>query len=157
VDSISFCLSKGLGTPVGSIVCGTRDFIHSARRARKLLGGGMRQAGVLAVCGLYALEYNIERLAEDHTKARVLADAIRTIPQLQLSPDTVDSNIIFFHVKSAKFNADQFVARMAEKGVRFSGDEVYHRVRAITHLDVSMEQIHETISHMKAAVNELEA
>ena len=157
MDSVSFCLSKGLGTPVGSVVCGTREFIHSARRARKLLGGGMRQAGVLAICGLYALEYNIARLAEDHANARILAEAIRGMPQLQLSPSDVQTNILFFNVVSPKFTNEQFAARMSDKGVKFSGDEVYHRIRAITHLDVSTEQIHETIAHMKEAIAELEA
>ena len=157
VDSVSVCLSKGLGTPVGSVVAGTRDFIYRARRARKMLGGGMRQAGVLAVCGIYALEHNIARLAEDHAAAAALSAGLGSIPQLELAP-AATTNILFFTVRdSAKFNREQFVAAMAGKGVQFSTDELSRRIRAITHLDVSAEQINMVVQLAKEAVAELEA
>lgn len=157
VDSVSVCLSKGLGTPVGSVVSGSAEFIHAARRARKLLGGGMRQAGVLAVCGLYALDNNIARLSEDHTKAAALAEGIRAIPALKMHTDPVQTNIIFFNVVSPKFNREQFLEKMSENGVRFSSDETSKRCRAITHLDVSMEEIQVTLEKIRAVVAELEA
>ena len=94
---------------------------------------------MLAVCGLYAIDNNIARLKEDHEKARVLADGIRSIPALELAPSTVPTNILFFNVKSTKFSRDQFVEKMAEHGVRFSTNELSDHCRAITHLDVSLE------------------
>ena len=89
---------QGLGAPIGSVVAGSKEFIDKARRVRKQLGGGMRQAGILAAGGLYALENNVARLAEDHKHAKLLADAIRATTALKLSPDNVQSNIIFFEV-----------------------------------------------------------
>ena len=97
-DTVSVCFSKGLGAPVGSALCGPADLIRQARRHRKALGGGMRQAGIIAAGALYALEHHIDRLAEDHDNARILADAIRETPGLTLDPDIVDTNIVIFEV-----------------------------------------------------------
>src|SRR5439155_17697234 len=92
-DSVSVCFSKGLGAPVGSALAGTRDFVVQARRIRKLFGGGMRQAGILAAAALYALDHNVERLAEDHRHARVIAEAIADTPSLRLDPPEVETNL----------------------------------------------------------------
>jgi len=156
VDSVSFCLSKGLGTPVGSVVSGSAAFIARARRARKLLGGGMRQAGVLAVCGLYALENNIVRLAEDHANAQILAEGIRSTPGLKLVPETVESNIIFFASSSPRFTSLQLQAALKARDVRVSDDEFSDRLRAIVHLDVSHDDILKSVAAIKEAVAELD-
>ncbi|MBT3275208.1 MAG: low specificity L-threonine aldolase [Spirochaetales bacterium] len=95
-DTVTFCLSKGLGAPVGSMLCGTADFIAEARRVRKLLGGGMRQAGVLAAAGIYALDNNIDRLAEDHENARSLAAVLSRMAWVDLKPESIETNIIYF-------------------------------------------------------------
>src|SRR5206468_11896101 len=97
-DTVSVCFSKGLGAPIGSALCGPRDFITRARRVRKLFGGGMRQAGVAAAGALFALENHVERLAEDHRNARVIAQAVAQTPGLRLVPPEVETNLIFFHV-----------------------------------------------------------
>jgi threonine aldolase len=97
-DSVTFCLSKGLCAPVGSVLCGSQEFIAKARRLRKLLGGGMRQAGILAAAGIVALEQMVDRLAEDHARARRLAEGLRRIPGLQLDPHTPYTNMVFLNL-----------------------------------------------------------
>jgi threonine aldolase len=139
-DTVSICFSKGLGAPVGSALCGQAEMIHKARRHRKALGGGMRQAGIIAAGALYALDHHIERLADDHEKARVLADAIRETPGLTLDPDVVDTNIVIFKIAPQLGTATEFTAKLREQGVQLNGVGRY-RIRAVTHLDVTMEQI----------------
>jgi threonine aldolase len=138
-DTVSICFSKGLGAPVGSALCGPADMIRRARRIRKPLGGGMRQAGIIAAGALYALEHNVERLADDHQHARILADAIRQAPGLSLDPEFVDTNIVFFKVDEEMGTAAAFVARLRDEGVLTMalGPQ---RIRAVTHLDVSRVQ-----------------
>src|SRR5690606_39301895 len=116
-DTVSVCFSKGLGAPVGSALAGTKEMIREARRHRKLFGGGMRQAGIIAAGALYALENNIARLADDHANAQILAEAIRDIDGLTLQPDQVDTNIVIFHVDPTLGTAAEFVARLKEHGV----------------------------------------
>jgi threonine aldolase len=135
-DSVSVCFSKGLGAPVGSALAGPRDFIARARRSRKLLGGGMRQAGVLAAAALYALDHHVERLAEDHDNARVLAEAIALVPGLRLDPPEVDTNLVFFVVDPALGTARDVAAALKERGV-LVGATAPQKIRACTHLDVS--------------------
>ena len=139
-DTVSVCFSKGLGAPVGSALAGTREQIASARRHRKLFGGGMRQVGIIAAGALYALENNIDRLAEDHAHAQLLADAIRNHAKLSLYPDIVDTNIVIFHVDPSLGTAAKFAARLEERGVLTIpfGAQL---VRAVTHLDVSKTDI----------------
>jgi len=139
-DTVSICFSKGLGAPVGSALCGSADAIRRARRVRKVLGGSMRQAGIIAAGALYALEHNIERLAEDHEKARTLADAIRETPGLTLDPDVVDTNIVIFKIAPELGTAAEFTERLAEHGVLMY-DVARQHIRAVTHLDVTMEQV----------------
>jgi threonine aldolase len=139
-DTISVCFSKGLGAPVGSALVGPADLIRQARRHRKALGGGMRQAGIIAAGALYALEHNIDRLAEDHQNARILADAIRATPGLKLDPEVVDTNIVIFEVDPELGTAAAFSARLRDEGVLMNANSP-QRIRAVTHLDVSREQV----------------
>ncbi len=134
---MSVCFSKGLGAPVGSALCGPAELIRKARRHRKALGGAMRQAGIIAAGALYALDHHIERLAEDHEKARVLADAIRQTPGLTLDPDVVDTNIVIFKIAPQLGTAAEFTAKLREQGVLMN-PAGRHRIRAVTHLDVSL-------------------
>lgn len=143
-DSVSFCLSKGLAAPVGSLVCGTRDFIAEARRARKLLGGGMRQAGVLAAAGIVALEEMVERLADDHAHAQKLARGLAEIPGVSIDPDQVPTNILFFEVTRAGMTPQDFVQRIEAKGVRML-PTVARKVRAVTHYQITSEDIDQAL------------
>jgi threonine aldolase len=135
-DTVSVCFSKGLGAPVGSALAGSVDLIRKARRYRKLLGGGMRQAGIIAAGALFALEHHVERLAEDHANAQRLAEAIRRIDGLSLEPEQVDTNIVIFAVSPTLGPADRFVARLARHGLLMLAIN-NRQVRAVTHLDVT--------------------
>ncbi|MGD9635251.1 MAG: low-specificity L-threonine aldolase [Pirellulales bacterium] len=139
-DTVSVCFSKGLGAPVGSALCGPAELIRRARRHRKALGGGMRQAGIIAAGALYALEHHIDRLAEDHEKARLLAAAIRETPGLALDPDIVETNIVIFKLAPELGPAAAFTAKLREQGILMNAVGP-QRIRAVTHLDVSLEQI----------------
>ncbi len=139
-DTVSLCLSKGLGAPVGSILAGTQEKITLARRHRKLFGGGMRQAGVIAAGGLYALQHNIERLAEDHQNALVLANAVRAAEGLRLEPPRVDTNMVLFRVAQWLATAPDFAASLESHGVRCLAI-CPEQIRLVTHLDVSREQV----------------
>ena len=144
VDSVSMCFSKGLGAPIGSIVAGTKPFIERCHRFRKMFGGGMRQVGILAAAALYALDHNVERLAEDHANARRLADEIAELPGIVLDPETVETNIVIFDVQPQLGSAEQFVGQLRERGVWMFATGP-NRLRAVTHLDVSREQIDRAI------------
>lgn len=149
-DTVSVCFSKGLGAPVGSALAGPRDLIRAARRVRKLLGGGMRQAGAIAAGALYALEHHVERLAEDHRNAQVLARAIRETPGLRLVPAEVDTNLVWFRVDPALGTARDLVQRLRERGVlaHAAGPQT---VRACTHLDVSAAQVERAADILRQA------
>ena len=134
-DSVSICLSKGLGAPVGSVLIGRRDLIDTARRNRKMLGGGMRQAGILAAAGLYALEHNVARMADDHRRAKRLAEGLAAHSQLQVT--TPDTNIVF--VDAAPEVAKPLSAFLAEKGIGITG--FYGNQRWVTHIDIDDEAI----------------
>ncbi|MDF3126408.1 low-specificity L-threonine aldolase [Rheinheimera sp. 1928-s] len=154
-DSLSLCLSKGLGAPVGSLLLGSHAFIQQARRLRKMLGGGMRQAGVLAAAGLYALQNNIQRLAEDHQHARQLADGLQHIaaehPLLKgkLELVSVHTNILFTDI--AVEVAEPLLAYLSEQGIKLTSsnynkaDHYYKRVRWVTHLDIKVTDIQSTL------------
>ncbi len=133
VDSITFCLSKGLGAPVGSVLCGSAAFIERARQNRKMLGGGMRQAGWIAGAGLIALEQHVDRLAEDHENARVLGEHLREMPGLRLSPERVYTNMVFLDVADTGLTPQEVTRRLAEHDVQvLPFDET--RLRLVTHL-----------------------
>jgi threonine aldolase len=138
-DTVSVCFSKGLGAPVGSALSGPREFITRARRVRKLFGGGMRQAGVIAAAALYALEHHIERLAEDHRNARLIAEAIADTPGLRLETPEVETNLIWFTVERSLGSAREVAKALSERGVlvHVGGPQT---LRACTHLDVSAAQ-----------------
>lgn len=138
-DTVSVCFSKGLGAPVGSALTGPADFIARARRIRKLFGGGMRQAGVLAAAALHALEHHVERLAEDHRNARVIAAAVADTPGLQLRPAEVHTNLIWFEVAAELGTAQALAARLRQRGVLVQA-AAPQTIRACTHLDVSAAQ-----------------
>jgi threonine aldolase len=139
VDSLTFCLSKGLGAPVGSVICGRRDFIARARRVRKMIGGGMRQAGVLAAAGIVALETMVERLAEDHAHARRLAEGLTTLPGLRVDLATVETNIVRFQMTSAERATELVTGCLARKvKVHHAGPAA---IRCVTHKDVDAEDI----------------
>jgi threonine aldolase len=138
VDSVMFCLSKGLSAPVGSMLVGSSDFIAEARRMRKLLGGGMRQAGIIAAAGIVALNEMVERLAEDHANARKLADGLAHIPGVAVDPATVESNMVFFG--AADGDNARLVEAVAGHGLLFSGSDD-GRIRAVTHYGIAAEDI----------------
>ncbi|MFN5466996.1 MAG: threonine aldolase family protein [Pirellulaceae bacterium] len=139
-DSVSICFSKGLGAPVGSALAGSKPFIQAARRARKLFGGGMRQAGVLAAAALYALEHHRERLVEDHQNAQKLADAVARCNALTCDPARIDSNIVIVQVDPRRGTAKQLVEQLREHGV-LAMPFGPQSIRMVTHLDLSSSQI----------------
>ena len=140
-ETVTFCLSKGLGAPAGSLIA-TDDpkLLERLRRFRRMYGGAMRQAGILAAAGLYALEHNIHRLAQDHANARRLAALLQQIPAVSINPDTVATNILFFDLHSSRLSVAEFVATLKQEGVLLNavGGTT---CRAVTHLDVSAEAI----------------
>ena len=143
-DTVSFCLSKGLGAPVGSLLVGPRAVIDKARRWRKVLGGGMRQAGILAAAGILALTHHVERLAEDHENARRLAEGLAEIEELGIDPEKVQTNMVFFKLEKSIFTALQ--RDLNEQGILISGRD---RVRLVTHLDVTRDDVEEVIKAFK--------
>ena len=146
-DSVTFCLSKGLGCPVGSILCGSRDFIAEARRYRKMLGGGMRQAGVLAAAGVYALENMVQRLAEDHQNARIAAERLADVPGIALAPPP-QTNLVYFTVEGWDLAA--FVRRLSEEGV-LCFDEG-GRIRWVTHFGIELADVEEAAARVRSVM-----
>lgn len=139
-DSVSVCLSKGLGAPVGSLIAGSKELVDRAHRFRKMFGGGMRQAGIIAAAGIYALDHHIERLREDHQNAKQLAMGLKKIKGISINPDHVETNIVIFEITEAGIIASQLAEAMKKEGV------LIHpigktQVRLVTHLDVSTEDI----------------
>jgi len=147
-DSATLCFSKGLGCPVGSILAGPRDFIERARRWRKVFGGGMRQAGILAAAAVYALQHNVERLAEDHANARLLAQGLAEIDTLDLDPGEVETNMVFFGCSRTGMTASALKQAMANAGVLMY-DTAPYRIRLVTHLDVSRQQVLDAVGIFK--------
>ncbi len=149
VDSVSFCLSKGLAAPVGSVVCGSAEFVARVRRARKMVGGGMRQAGIIAAPGIVALETMIERLAEDHEHAALLANGLAQIPGLRIDPARVQSNIVVVEVQEGV----AFQKRMREDGVLISafGPD---RLRMVTHYGITRADIERALACVARAIGQ---
>ncbi len=143
-DTVSFCLSKGLGAPVGSVICTTKALIPKLRRLRRMYGGGMRQAGILAEAGIYALKHHIQRLAEDHVHARILATALAELKGIQINPDHVETNIVIFDISKTHFTPEQAAEALRQEGVLLVpfGKTL---LRAVTHLDVSRKDIEQAI------------
>jgi threonine aldolase len=148
-DSVSVCFSKGLGAPVGSALAGTSEFIARARRFRKLFGGGMRQAGIIAAGALYALDNHRKRLVEDHANAKALANGIAALPGAEIDPACVETNIVIFQTRSVP--AAEVAAKLAQAGVLVLATGP-RAIRAVTHLDVSAEQAQRAIGAIAAAL-----
>jgi len=146
-DSVSFCLSKGLGCPVGSVLCGSLDFIEAARRNRKMLGGGMRQVGILAAAGLYALQNNVVRLADDHANARALADGLRELGPFR--PNTPQTNIVVADVLRGHLN--DWLAAFEREGVLAVAFGP-QRMRLVTHINITRADIDEALGRIQRAV-----
>jgi threonine aldolase len=148
-DSVAFSLCKGLACPVGSVLCGSRDFIRRARRYRKMLGGGMRQAGVIAAAGVYALENMVDRLAEDHENARVLAEGLAAIPGITLAPPP-QSNLVFFLAEG--WDLGELVRRLGERGVACLDEG--GRIRMVTHYGITKEDVEAAAASVRSLLAE---
>ncbi len=153
VDSLSFCFSKGLAAPVGSVVCGSREFIAEARRIRKVLGGGMRQSGIIAAPAITALEQMVDRLAEDHANARRLAVGIAGIPGLSTNPEMTQTNIVYFNLAGGQLTAEKLVRQLDKKGIKVlcSGPS---RIRAVTHYGISAGDIDLTLAVLQEVMKQ---
>ncbi|MFZ5943336.1 MAG: low-specificity L-threonine aldolase [Bacillota bacterium] len=154
VDSIMFCLSKGLGCPVGSMLAGSKEFIERARKYRKMLGGGLRQAGVLAAAGIYSLEQLVDRLADDHVAARRLAEGINQIPGLSVDLNTVETNIVMADITKEGLTSGKLSHFMQEEGILvITVNE--KRIRLVTHRDVSSQDIETALAKIKYIMSNL--
>jgi threonine aldolase len=151
-DTVSVCFSKGLGCPMGSMLVGEVDVIQRARRTRKLLGGAMRQAGMMAAAALYALDHHVDRLAVDHEHATAFARALAEVPGVQLNPAEVESNLVFFSVDPGRGSAAEVATRLKAEGVLVYalGEQ---RIRACTHLDVDRPQLMEAVKIVDRVLN----
>ena len=147
VDSVMFCLSKGLGAPVGSLLVGTVEFISEARVYRKMFGGAMRQAGVLAAAGLVALDQNVERLAVDHERAKTLAAGLAELPGVEIDPTVVETNILVFDIGGTGQTADGLASRLADVGV-LAGAMDDRTMRMVTHYDVPDDGVQTALAAM---------
>jgi len=144
-DSVAFSLCKGLACPVGSVLCGSREFIAGARRFRKMLGGGMRQAGIIAAAGVYALEKMVDRLAEDHDNARLLAEGLSSIPDIRLAPPP-QSNLVFFTAEG--WDLGELVRRLGAQGI-LCLDEGGGRIRMVTHYGIERRDVEEALVRVR--------
>ncbi len=147
VDSVCFSLCKGLGCPIGSVLCGSREFIAEARRYRKMLGGGMRQAGIIAAAGVYALENMVERLAEDHENAQLLAAGLKGIPGIELTPPP-ETNLVFFC--AAGWDLGELVLRLEQAAVRCLDEG--GRLRMVTHYGIERADVEETLDRVRSVM-----
>ena len=149
-DSVSFCLSKGLSAPVGSVLVGTADFIYEARRNRKLVGGGMRQAGILAAAGIVGLNEMVERLADDHANARALAEGLAEIPGFAIDPREVETNIVFVQIVDPRIRPDFLAQALLDAGIKISAGGP--RFRLVTHYGIEAADIDRTLMAIRQAV-----
>ena len=156
VDDVSFCLSKALSCPVGSVLCGSNDFIGEALRWRKMVGGGMRQAGILAAAGLVALDTMVDRLADDHANARRLAQGLANIDGLTVDPDSIYTNIVIFDVDQSVGAAADLIAGLREQEVLVSSPGP-HSIRMVTHREVDSADIDEALARTAQAVKAMKS
>jgi len=150
-DSVCFCISKGLSAPVGSLLCGNLEFVERARKWRKMMGGGMRQAGVIATAGIVALQKMVSRLAEDHANAKRLAHGLARIPSITVHPESIQTNIVMFEPPTT-LAAPEFLQRMAAQGVKFTYPGG-RRVRAVTHRMVGTGDIDEALNRIELVLS----
>ncbi len=147
-DSVQFCISKGLSAPVGSLIVGSGEFIQRARKLRKMVGGGMRQAGIIAAAGIVALEEMVDRLAEDHANAKALARGLASIPGVVIDPDVVETNILFYGLENA--SVPDFVASMRARGILVGGG------RMVTHYGVTRQDIDDVLEEARSVLQSLQ-
>jgi len=152
-DSVMFCLSKGLSAPVGSILAGSKEFIQKARKNRKMLGGGMRQAGVLAAAGIIALEKMIERLKEDHKNAQILGKGLDKVEKIKVDLETVQTNMVYLDLHESDIDTYQFLPKLAKYNI-LGSPRPPSKVRLVTHYGISEEDIYTTIEAIKEIVSE---
>ena len=154
VDDVSFCLSKALSCPVGSILCGSNEFIEGAHKWRKMVGGGMRQAGVLAAAGLVALDNMVERLADDHSNAKRLAEGLANIEGISVDPTSIQTNIVIFEVSESAGNANDVINELANEGVlvTYPGQQ---SLRMVTHRHISASDIDEALSRVAKVMTQM--
>ena len=154
VDDVSFCLSKALSCPVGSILCGSNEFIEGAHKWRKMVGGRMRQAGVLAAAGLVALDNMVERLADDHSNAKRLAEGLANIKGISVDPTSIQTNIVIFEVAEAAGNANDVINELAHEGVQvtYPGQQ---SLRMVTHRHISASDIDEALSRVSKVMTQM--
>jgi threonine aldolase len=150
-DTVTLCLSKGLGAPVGAVLAGDAAVIGAARRWKHVFGGAMRQAGIIAAGGLYALRHNVERLREDHENATLLAEGLAVVPGVRLDP-APETNIVYFDIAGTGLSSVEARRRLEAEGVRASGIGPT-RLRFVTHLDVSRAQIRQAVSAARRALS----
>jgi len=151
VDSVMFCLSKGLSAPVGSILAGSKEFIQRARKNRKMLGGGMRQAGILAAAGIIAIENMVERLEEDHKNARILGEGLADIGGIKVDLKTIQTNMVYFDLNKSGMDTYQFLPKLAEYNI-LGSPQPPAKVRLVTHYGINEDDIHATIKAIKEIV-----
>lgn len=153
-DSVSFCLSKGLSAPVGSVICGSKEFVAEARRNRKVLGGGMRQCGIIAAAGITALDEMVDRIADDHANAQRLAQGIARIPGLFIEPERVQTNIVYFDIVSRQIKTEELLSQLGNKGIKILllGPS---RFRAVTHYGIKSEDIDFTLTTLREIMEKL--
>jgi len=150
-DTVSFCLSKGLGAPVGSLIGSTRENVVKLRRLRKMFGGGMRQVGILAAAGLYALDHHVTRLREDHDNAKHFALQLQQIPTVYVDPDRVDTNVVMFEVVRSSRSTQELIEAFRDTGVLLNATGE-HRYRVVTHLDVSKADVEDAAHRIGQAL-----
>ena len=149
VDTLMFCLSKGLSAPIGSIVVGEQDFVDRTRRYRKMVGGGMRQAGIIAAAGIIAIEKMVDRLKDDHANAKLLAIGLSRIPGISLDPSEVQTNIVIYDVSGLGVDGKEWVAKLLKHGVK-AGAQERGRVRMVTHRGIEKEDIEYALSTVES-------
>ena len=152
VDSVTFCLSKGLACPIGSVICGTKEFINQARRMRKVLGGGMRQAGIIASAGLIAFKNMDKQISLDHDNAQKLANGIDQINELSINCNKVKTNILYFKLKSSSINSEELLNEMNANGVLFF-EVAPNKYRLVTHYGITKEDIDYTLNTFKKVLS----
>lgn len=154
VDSLSFCLSKGLAAPVGSVICGSHEFIDKARHIRKMLGGGMRQAGIIAAAGIVALNDMTRRIEQDHANARRLAEGLAAVDGLHIDPQAVQTNLVYFELADDRSDAQTLADKLEALGVRVLASG-RRKLRAVTHYGITSEDIDAALDVMRMAVKDL--
>jgi threonine aldolase len=153
-DSVTVCLTKGLGCPVGALLVGSRELLREADRYKHLFGGAMRQAGIIAAAGIYALDHNVDRLEDDHANAKILARRLAEIPTLDLDCHGVETNLILFDVARTGLSGHEFLDRLGARGVRMGISVEPSLIRAVTHLDITRADVEETARIVEAMLNQ---